>query len=148
MFLHLTIILVLLFFRHLLLVPYLHPAYHLHPPSLLPQLLPLNLPRYLLLLLLPPGRKSKNLIFFILTFYSQPCTWIAVLLVLVRLILLPLFLFSNYLPDTRVVVVLVQWDWTFALLVTIFAFLEGFVLQLLVVSILRYSTPTLVLVKL
>ena len=143
-----TILIVLLFFRHPLFVTYLHPAYHLHPPSLLPQLLPLNLPRYLLLLLLPPGRKSEDLIFFILTFYSQPCTWIAVLLVLVRLILLPLFLFSNYLPDTRVVVVLVQWDWTFALLVTIFAFLGGFVLQLLVVSILRYSTPTLVLVKL
>ena len=54
-----------------------------------------------------------------------------------RVLLLPLFLISNYLPDTRVLVVVVQWDWTFALSVTIFAFLGGFVIQLLIVSILR-----------
>jgi len=74
---------------------------------------------------------------FASTFSRLPCSWLPVLIVTVRFILLPLFLFSNYLPDTRVLVVLVQWDWTFALLLNIFSFLGGFVLQLLVVAILR-----------
>jgi len=72
------------------------------------------------------------------TFSYLPCSWIPIVLTILRLVLIPILLFSNYLPDTRELVVVVNWDWTAALTVTIFAMLGGFVHMQLVVSTLRY----------
>ena len=61
---------------------------------------------------------------------------------LVRVCLLGVFLASNYVPvgSTRTMEVVVHWDWTLAVTVTVFSLLGGFVSQNVRASALASTT--------
>jgi len=68
-----------------------------------------------------------------------PWFWLPLLMTLIRVLLVGVFLVSNYLPHTRVMSVVIHWDWTLAISVTVFGLLGAFVSQHIRSSILRKS---------
>ena len=69
----------------------------------------------------------------------QPVTWLASLLTVIRLLLVFVFLVSNYLPGSRAMTVVIHWDWTLAITVTVFSLLGGFISHHLRARILRWE---------
>ena len=63
---------------------------------------------------------------FAAVFSLLPSCWLLLLLTLVRIILLPLLLFANIFPDTRQMPVLLTWDWTLILTITLSGLLAGY----------------------
>ena len=63
---------------------------------------------------------------FAAVFSLLPSCWLLLLLTLVRIILLPLLLFANIFPDTRTMPVLLTWDWTLILTITLSGLLAGY----------------------
>ena len=70
----------------------------------------------------------------------QPVTWLASLLTVIRLLLVFVFLVSNYLPGSRAMTVVIHWDWTLAITVTVFSLLGGFISHHVRARILRAAT--------
>ena len=56
----------------------------------------------------------------------QPSWWLLALLTSVRLLLLPLLLLANLLPAVRLLPVLLTWDWTLVLSLTLAGLLGGY----------------------
>ena len=63
---------------------------------------------------------------FAAVFSLLPSCWLLLLLTLVRIILLPLLLFANIFPDSRTMPVLLTWDWTLILTITLSGLLAGY----------------------
>ena len=63
---------------------------------------------------------------FAAIFSLLPSCWLLLLLTIVRLLLLPLLLFANIFPDTRRLPVLLTWDWTLILTITLSGLLAGY----------------------
>ena len=63
---------------------------------------------------------------FAAVFSLLPSCWLLLLLTLVRIILLPLLLFANIFPHTRTMPVLLTWDWTLILTITLSGLLAGY----------------------
>ena len=55
----------------------------------------------------------------------------------IRLMLVLVFLVSNYLPDSRALAVVIHWDWTLAITVTVFSLLGGFISHHVRATIIR-----------
>ena len=72
-------------------------------------------------------------------FALQPFPWLPLLLLSVRLLLVLVFLVSNYLPSSRSLAVLVHWDWILATTVSIFSMLGGFLSHHITAAIIRSS---------
>jgi len=72
-------------------------------------------------------------------FSYLPWFWLPLLMTLIRVLLVGVFLVSNYLPHSRLLSVLIHWDWTLAISVTVFGLLGAFVSQHIRASILRKS---------
>ena len=70
----------------------------------------------------------------------QPLTWLASLLTVIRFLLVLVFLVSNYLPASRAMTVVIHWDWTLAITVTVFSLLGGFISHHVRARILRAAT--------
>ena len=63
---------------------------------------------------------------FAAVFSLLPSCWLLLLLTLVRIILLPLLIFANIFPDRRTLPVLLTWDWTLILTITLSGLLAGY----------------------
>ena len=63
---------------------------------------------------------------FAAVFSLLPSCWLLLLLTLVRVILLPLLLFANIYPNLRMLPVLLTWDWTLILTITLSGLLAGY----------------------
>ena len=63
---------------------------------------------------------------FAAVFSLLPSGWLLLLLTLVRIILLPLLIFANIFPETRRLPVLLTWDWTLILTITLSGLLAGY----------------------
>ena len=69
--------------------------------------------------------------------FLQPYLWLPLMLTLIRLLLVGVFLVSNYLPHTRTMMVVIHWDWTLAITITVFGLLGGFISHHIRSSILK-----------
>lgn len=71
-------------------------------------------------------------------FSVLPPWWLLALLTVVRVILLPLLTFANLLPDLRLLPVLLTWDWTLLLTITLSGLLGGFLTASTFASCIRF----------
>merc|ERR1711953_123513 len=70
-------------------------------------------------------------------FSYLPFVWLTSILTFIRVLLVLVFLVSNYLPHSRAMAVVVHWDWTLAVTVTVFSLLGGFISQHVRATLLR-----------